>query len=180
MGFIAVYDACVLYPAPVRDVLLEVAFADLVSAKWTTEIHSEWVRNLANDREDLTEEALWRHAEKMNRAIPDSLVEGYKPIIEGLELPDPDDRHVLAAAIRCNAQVIVTANIKDFPEKYLADFNIEPVHPDTFLINQFDLSPSRTIICLKNIRARLKKPPYTVEEHLGSLAKNGLTTFRLE
>lgn len=108
--FTAVYDACVLYPAPLRDFLMWLGLSGRFRARWSAHIHDEWQRNLLKNRPDLTKEQLRRTASLMDTAIPDGLVHGYEELINGLTLPDPDDRHVLAAAIRCNASVIVTFN----------------------------------------------------------------------
>ena len=93
-------------------------------ARWSMEIHNEWKRNLLKNRPDLTAAQLDRTSELMDLAIPDACVTGYEMLIEGLSLPDIDDRHVLAAAIRCNASVIVTFNQKDFPSATLAPLGI--------------------------------------------------------
>jgi len=105
-NFIVLYDACVLYPAPLRDLLMSVAMTNQFRARWTSEIHDEWTRNLLKNREDLSEEQLKRTVELMNLAVPDCLVENYEGYINSLELPDPNDRHVLAAAIKCQADVL--------------------------------------------------------------------------
>src|SRR5687767_9319707 len=114
MAFVVIYDACVLYPAPLRDLLIRLAGKRLVQARWTEQILDECFRNIAANRPDLPEAALRRTRELMNRALPDVLVTGYEELIDGLTLPDPNDRHVLAAAIRSGAQVIVTTNLDDF------------------------------------------------------------------
>ena len=116
MRYTVIFDACVLYPAPLRDILLRLATTGLFTAKWTDQIHDEWIRNAVKKRPELKDK-LPRTRELMNRAVPDSLVTGYEFLIESLELPDSNDRHVLAAAIRSGAQAIVTFNLKDFPEK---------------------------------------------------------------
>ncbi len=113
--FTAVYDACVLYPAPLRDFLIWLGLSGRFRASWSAQIHSEWKRNLLQNHPDLSAEQLDRTSALMDQAIPDSLVVGYKAIIPGLVLPDSNDRHVLATAIRCNASVIATFNEKDFP-----------------------------------------------------------------
>lgn len=99
-NFAAVYDACVLYPAPLRDLLLRLALTDLFRARWTDRIHEEWIRSVLENRPDLKPEQLERTRQLMNQAVPDCLVTGYEGLIDQLELPDPDDRHILAAAIR--------------------------------------------------------------------------------
>ena len=99
-NFSAVYDACVLYPAPIRDLLLQLALSDLFRAHWTNDIHDEWTRNVLKNRPDLTAEQLQRTRELMDANVRDCLVTGYESLIPSLELPDENDRHVLAAAIR--------------------------------------------------------------------------------
>lgn len=139
-NFTALYDACVLYPAPLRDLLMWLGLSDLFRPRWSDEIHDEWIRNVLADRPDLTREQLERTRGLMNSNVRDCLVTGYEPLIAGLTLPDPDDRHVLAAAIRASADVIVTFNLKDFPPAALAPFGIEAQHPDEFVIHLIDLN----------------------------------------
>jgi len=132
-NFTVVFDANVLYPAPLRDLLMSVALTEQFRAKWTNEIHDEWVRNLLKNRDDITEVQLQETVERMNAAIPDSVVENYDEFIDCLNLPDPNDRHVLAAAIKCNADVIVTNNLKYFPADELKKYDVEAQSPDIFL-----------------------------------------------
>jgi hypothetical protein len=145
MAFTVIYDACVLYPAPLRDLLIRLASKGLVRARWTDRILDESFRNILANRPDLVPGSLDRTRELMNRALRDVLVTGHEGLIEGLNLPDPDDRHVLAAAIRAGAQVIVTMNLDDFPESALAPFSVEALHPDDFVIHQIDLAPG--LVC---------------------------------
>ena len=173
MNFTVVYDACVLYPAPLRDLLLEIAISELVAARWTEDIHDEWSRNLLLNRPELKEKLSHTKA-LMDRAVPDALVEGYHGLIDGLVLPDKGDRHVLAAAIKCNAQIIVTFNLKDFPDDVLLNYGMEAMHPDEFLEHQFGLSQGVVISCAKRVRARLKNPVITSEEYLEILASQRL------
>lgn len=171
---VAVFDACVLYPAPLRDFLMELSTKDLFRAKWTEQIHDEWIRNVLSNRPDLTREQLDRTRRIMNQAVPDSLIEGYEWLIDDLALPDPDDRHVLAAAIHGRANVIVTFNLRDFPPAALDPHGIEALHPDDFVLSQFDLSMSAVCSAAKTHRARLKKPPKSVDEYLETLARQEL------
>ena len=173
MSFIVVYDACVLYPAPLRDLLLELAISELFAAKWTDTIHDEWIRNLSKSRPELQEKLKYTRR-LMDEAVPDALVENFESLIDGLELPDLNDRHVLAAAIKCNAQIIVTINLKDFPSNTLDTYGIEAMHPDEFIEHQFGLSPGEVIAAAKRIRKRLKNPERSAEEYLETLASHGL------
>ncbi len=173
--FTAVYDANVLYPAPLRDLLMHLALTGVYRARWTAQIHDEWKRNLLINRQDLTQAQLDRTSAAMDRAIPDALVTGYEPLCAGLPLPDPDDRHVLAAAIKCSASVIVTFNLKDFPTEVLRPLEIEAVHPDDFIADIFDLDQAAVLEAVQAQRASLKNPPHTARELLERLLIQGLT-----
>lgn len=173
MAFVVLFDACVLYPAPLRDLLMRLATTRLFAAKWTDQIHDEWTRNLLTNRPELAEQ-LPRTRELMNAAVSDCLVTGYAPLITALELPDPDDRHVLAAAVRASAQVIVTFNLKDFPSEALSRYGIEALHPDVFVEHQLDLDQDVVIAAAKSHRASLRNPPKAVDEYLDTLAGQGL------
>jgi hypothetical protein len=167
--FTVLYDASVFYPAPLRDLLMELATAGLFRAKWSEQIQKEWIESLLKKRSDLNRERLERTKKVANKAVPDCLVEGYESLIEGLELPDINDRHVLAAAIHCNAQVIVTYNLKDFPKESLQSFEIEAQHPDVFLRYIIDLAPPRFLEAVKEIRSRLNNPPVSAQAYLDRL-----------
>jgi len=172
--FTAVYDACVLYPAPLRDFLMWLALSGRFRARWTPEIHREWKRNLLKNRTDLTIEQLDRTSELMDRAIPDACVYDFEDLITGLSLPDTNDRHVLAAAIRCGAGVIVTFNLKDFPDTCLAPYGVEAQHPDEFVENLFHLDQAVVIAAAQRQRQQLKLPPMEVEPFLDLLRRQGL------
>ncbi|PIG93468.1 PIN domain-containing protein [Gloeocapsopsis sp. IPPAS B-1203] len=173
-NFTAVYDACVLYPAPLRDLLMWLALTDLFKARWTDEIHGEWIRNVLKERPDLTLEQLTRTKTLMNSNVRDSLVTGYESIIPSLQLPDSGDCHVLAAAIRCNADVIITFNLKDFPSDSLEPYGVEAQHPDEFIRHLLDLNPRVVCEVVERQRRNLKKTPKTREEHLDTLFQLGL------
>lgn len=170
----AIYDACVLYPAPLRDFLLQLACAGLFHARWTNAIHEEWIRNLLAERPDLSAVALERTRHLMDRAVPDALIRGYESRICQLVLPDPDDRHVLAAAIQGGAGVIVTFNLKDFPSAKLKPHGIRVQHPDKFIGEWIARAPEAICLAAKMCRQRLKKPPMTAGGYIACLARQGL------
>jgi predicted nucleic acid-binding protein len=172
---IAVYDANILYPAPLRDLFIRLAQAGLVRAKWTATIHEEWMRNVLKDNPRLSAERLTRTRTLMDEAVRDCLVTGHEELIASLTLPDPDDRHVLAAAIHASAEVIVTCNLKDFPAEALARFSIEAQHPDDFLVDLLDEEPGVVCAAVKRQRESLRNPPKTAEELLATLENHGLT-----
>ena len=176
MAFIVVYDACVLFPAPLRDFLVQVGLSGLCQVKWTSHILDECFRNVLSKRPDLSEASLAKTRSRMEEAIPDVNVKHYEGLIGGISgLPDPDDRHVVAAAIRCGAQVIVTTNLKDFPASALSRYDLEAQHPDAFIRNLIDLDEDTVVQVLRAQAARLKNPPKTLAEVLESLHKQGLT-----
>jgi hypothetical protein len=175
MAFIVVYDACVLFPAPLRDLLVRLGLTGIVQAKWTGQILDECFRGILERRPDLKPEQLARSRQLLEEAIPDGRVSGYESLIEGLtELPDLDDRHVLAAAIRCGAQAIVTFNLKDFPRKVLARYDMEAQHPDAFVLNLIDLDAAAVAQVIQEQAAALKNPRKTVAELLDVLRQQGL------
>jgi predicted nucleic acid-binding protein len=171
---IAVLDASVLYPAPLRDFLMHLAVQEAFYARWTNQIHDEWTRNVLKNRPDLTSSKLERTRNLMNTNARNSLVSHYEPLIETLTLPDPDDRHVLAAAIRANADVIVTANLRHFPKKTLAEFKIRPLHPDDFILELLNIKPEETLMAFCTQRDSLFNPPVTTQTLLATLEQQGL------
>ncbi len=173
-SFIVFYDANVLYPAELRNFLMHLALTGIFGARWSPDVHEEWVRNLLSNRPDLTREKLERTRQLMDKAAPDALVTGYERRIAGLTLPDPNDRHVLAAAIQAGASVIVTCNLADFPSHILEAFDIEAQHPDEFILHLLDLAPGLVLEAAENHRTCLKNPPKTVEEYIDSLESQGL------
>ena len=174
MAFIVVYDACVLFPAPLRDLLIRVARTGVVRAHWSDSILEECFRSILRERDDLSAKNLERTRSLMNTALPDARVTGHEPLIESFELPDPDDRHVLAAAVRIGAQAIVTFNLDDFPAAALEPLGIEVKHPDDFMVEALDLAPGAIAAAINDQAAALKNPPKTVAELLDVLQRQGL------
>lgn len=171
----AIYDASVLYPAPLRDLLLHVALTDLFRARWTNAIHEEWIEALLRHRPELSRERLERTRQLMDASVLDCLVRGYENLIPSLQLPDPNDRHVLAAAIRAKANVIVTANLRHFPASALAPYDIVAQHPDLFIHHLLRMAPGPICEAIKTHRLSLKHPPKNVEQYLETLEKHGLS-----
>ena len=174
-NFIALFDSCVLYPAPLRDLLLHLAVTKLFRAKWTEQIHQEWISGLLEKRPDLSREKLERTKRLMNQYAEESIVDNYQSLIDAIKLPDMDDCHVVAAAIKSNAAVIVTYNGKDFPEDVLKPYAIDVQHPDTFISHLLDLNPGMVCIAVKRQRSNLQNPPRTIREFLDTLESLALT-----
>ncbi len=172
--FTAFYDANVLYPAELRNLLMHLALTGLFRAKWSANVHEEWISALLEKRPDLTRAKLERTRALMDLHAVDALVTGYEDLIPRLRLPDPNDRHVLAAAIRGQAEVIVTMNLRDFPSEVVAPFGIEAQHPDQFILRLLDLAPDTVIAAAETNRQSLKNPAKTVAEYLEALERQGL------
>jgi len=169
VALVALYDACVLYSAPLRDLLMQLALADLFQARWTDKIRDEWTRSVAINRPDIPPAGLARCRRLMDEHVPDCLITGYEALIPTLMLPDSDDRHVLAAAIHGGAGVLVTFNLVDFPKAVLDSFRIEAIHPDQFVVRLWDESPAAVLQAMKLHRASLKRPTKSATEYLATL-----------
>lgn len=172
--FTVVLDACVLYPAPVRDILLSLANEGLFNPKWSDQIQNEWTRNLLVNRKDIQESALKSTILAMNKAFPDSNVENYDNYIPLIQLPDKNDRHVLACAIKCNADVITTFNLKDFPKKEVVKYGIEVQNPDLLISNLIELNEKITCNAFFKMIQRLKNPTKTKNQIVEILKNCGL------
>lgn len=174
-NFTVVYDACVLYPAPLRDFLMQLALTDKFRARWSNMIHDEWIRNLLINRPDLKPEDLERTRSLMNLHVRDSLVTEFEHLIPSVVIPDKDDRHVVAAAIHSGADLIITFNLKDFPDTALSAYNLKAQHPDDFIYDLLDLNQAAVLQAAAAQRASLRNPPKSPEEYLEVLLKQGLT-----
>lgn len=173
-NFTVVYDACVLYPAPLRDLLMHLALTDLYRARWSDMIHDEWTGNLLAQRSDLKPEAVQRTRMLMDRSVRDAKVSGFEHLIDTLELPDPNDRHVVAAAIHAGAELIVTLNLRDFPRDRLAKYRVSAQHPDDFVVDLWDLDKMQVMQAVARHRGCLRNPPKSSDEYLDTLAQQGL------
>jgi predicted nucleic acid-binding protein len=173
-SFCAFLDASVIYPASLRDLLMRLTLAGLYQARWSNRVHEEWIRAVLRDRADLSREKLDRVREAMDRHAEDAIVTGYEPLISSLSLPDPDDRHILAAAIVTGADVIVTCNLKDFPAEALDRYKIEAQHPDEFLRHVLDLAPVVFVDTVRAQQSSMTKPPISMSDLLALFERIGL------
>lgn len=173
----AVLDANVLFAAVLRDTLVQLAVSGVYRAHWTEQIHEEWMRNVLLKRESITRAQLERTRFLMKLHLPQARVEINPALVESLILPDPDDRHVLAAAIVAQAEIIVTFNLADFPAATLKNYGVRALSPDAFLLELFPQNSTRIVSALAVQRARLRNPPQSPAEFTQSLARQGLTQF---
>lgn len=171
--FVVVLDANVLYPFRVRDALLRFAEAGLFRARWSPAILDEWRRSLLARRPEL-EVSIDAQMKAMEGAFPESCVTGGGALIDSLELPDPDDRHVLATAIRAGAEHIVTENLRDFPDDALAPFDITAITADDFLAGTFELYPGDALRAMRAMRRDYDRPPFSPGEFIFDLQAKGL------
>lgn len=174
---IAVYDACVLYPFHLRNVLIQCAFDGLVAARWTDDIHAEWIRNLAANSPGTPVARFETTRDMMKAVLPDANVANHRSLIPSLSLPDPDDRHVLAAAIAGGAETIVTWNLKDFPAPQIAPHGIAAVSPDAFLSALHRAYPKALLSSIARARENLRRTTPSVTEFVDALECHGLVAF---
>lgn len=167
-------DANVLYPAGLRDLLMRLTLQGLLRARWSDMVHEEWMQAVLRDFPDITRTQIERTRNLMNQYALESLVSNFEDRIEQLTLPDVDDRHVLAAAIHCRAQIILTRNLKDFPDFSLARYNIQAQTPDGFIHSLLVTRPNDVIAAVRQHRASLKNPPKSAAEYLTALEQQGL------
>jgi hypothetical protein len=174
---IAIYDACVLYSAFRRDFLVRLAIhgrrAGVFRAKWTGRIHREWIRAILRNNPSVTLAKLLRTRRLMDEYVRGCRVHGYQRWEPRLnKLPDENDRHVLAAALACVANVIVTLNLRHFPQDVLSPFGVQALEPDACvaLVNNNGI----VIAAAAKHRAALKHPPLSTEDYLDSLRRNEL------
>jgi predicted nucleic acid-binding protein len=170
----ALLDACVLYPAQLRDLLLSFGDAELFHPVWSDMIHEEWITNVLANRPELTRRQLEQTRDAMNRAFPDASVRGFEPLMPTLVLPDPDDCHVLAAAIHARADLIITVNLKDFPSPTLLPLGVEAIHPDYFVDYLIDVDEDEAFAAVSKMRSRLRAPSMTPQEFIESIERAGL------
>ncbi len=161
-----------MFPIDVRDLLFWFARYDLYTPKWSKHIFDEWANVMR--RKGLSESEILKRTSKANLAFPDALVENYEPLISSLELPDEKDKHVLAAAIKTNANIIVTNNLKDFPNNYLARFGLAAKSADDFITDTIDLNPDQAIVAFKRLVLNRRNPDLDEYQVLEVLRKRGL------
>jgi hypothetical protein len=174
MALTVFLDANVLYPAELRSFLMYLADAGLFQAKWSDAVHQEWISSLLKNRRDLTRRQLMRTRLLMERAAPDALVTGYDALIPKLTLPDPDDRHVFAAAIHSGSEIILTKNLKHFPSQLLRRYGIRAQPPEGFVLGLLAADHRGVADAANTHRASMKNPTRTVVQYLAMLHSQGL------
>ena len=172
--FISILDTNVLYPAGIRDILIQPAVHDLYRPKWTPDIFEEWLRIDSRLRTTHDPTKVKRTQQQLDSFFFNARINHYEHKIDGLHLPDSNDRHVLAAAIHGECDFIVTRNRRDFPDEVLDPYGIEALTPDEFLLTLFRENPDEFTDSVRAVLAKLKNPPYSVEEYLHKRMQDGL------
>ena len=170
--FTCVLDTNVIYPIEIRDLLFWFAFHELYTPKWSGHIFDEWRDVML--RKDITPQEAEKRIARANEAFPDALVTNYEPLIDKLTLRDPKDRHVLAAAIKVNANLIITNNLKDFPAEYLASFGLVAKSADDFLTDTIDLNPATALKAFDDLVLNRRNPNLDHFQVLDAFRRNGL------
>ena len=170
--FTVVLDTNVIYPIVIRDLLFWFAHYDLYTPKWSKHIFDEWRSVMI--RKNVPKDVAESRIQKAQLAFPDALVFNYEPLIDSLKLPDEKDRHVLAAAIKADASVIITNNIKDFPEDVLSNYGIKAKLADDFLTDIIDLNTETAVEAFREMVLNKKNPDLDEYEVLAYLRKNNL------
>lgn len=178
MHFPVFLDTCVLYPIVLTDTLLRVAEQSVFRPYWSGDMMDELKRNLAMVPQ-VGDDRATRRINAMNRAFPDALVTGYSEFVEGMEC-DPKDRHVMAAAVHSECQIVVTYNLKDFPAQAMERHQLAAVHPDTFLLDQLDLYPEAVYVALRRQSADSARPRLSVLQLMASFERLELRDFAAE
>jgi predicted nucleic acid-binding protein len=173
----AFLDACVLVPIALTDTLLRLAEAGLYRPLWSERVLDEVVDAIGLIHPELPDGRAQARADTMQTSFDDACVYGWEKLVEGISLPDPNDRHVVAAALQGRADMIVTANLRDFPDEMLEPLGLEAQHPDEFLLNQLDLDPDTTIAVLHRQAAATRRPEISTKVLLDHLARCGVPKF---
>jgi predicted nucleic acid-binding protein len=171
--FTVVFDSNILFSSRLTSLLMFLAMSGLFRARWSADIHREWMAAVSKQREIPIEQLVPRK-EAMDASVLDGCVTGYEDLIGALTLPDMNDRHILAVAIRCEASTIVTFNERDFPSTYIEKYGIHTRHPDDFILDVDGVDEGVLVDSAKVDLAHYQNPPLTVDEYIEGLRVTGI------
>lgn len=175
--YAAVLDACVLVPIALADTLLRIAERELYRPLWSDRILAEAADAVFEVHPDISAEQVGKRFAAMDKTFEDARVEGWEGLEATVALPDPDDRHVVAAALRGRADAIITTNVRHYPTDTLEPLGIEVIHPDNFLLDQLDLVPRTVLDALREQAANTRHPHLTPIDLVARLARAGVPGF---
>ena len=173
---LVVLDANLLYPFHLRNLLVQFGVDAVIAPRWTARIHAEWIGNLVAAGR-APKERLLLTLDLMNSALPEADVQGWEARMDGLTLPDPDDHHVLAAALAAGAGTILTMNLRDFPASALAPHGVAAAHPDDLLCELHDADPDLLRASTEAAQANLSRSTPSLAAYLDALDRQGLPQF---
>jgi len=176
-NIVIILDACILYSELARGLFIQLGKDALIQPKWTKKIEEEWTNNFLKNQNEITQHTIDIICLQLEKSLITPKIYDYEHHIENLKLPDPDDRHVLAAAIEANAHYIITFNLRDFPRKRLKKYNVTALHPDKFLLEIFEKHQDHVIESVAKQRSCLQNPPMTSTELLEKYTRSGLKKF---
>jgi len=171
---VVVFDACILYPFHLRNIVVQIAVDRLVDARWTDEVHDEWIRSVVANMPVIPIERLQITRRLMNDALPGAMVTGYQRHIQTITLPDPYGRHVVAAGIAGGASIVLTWNLRDFPAREMKKHGLRRQTPDAFLVDLCDQAPDLTLASLANARRNLSKTRVSASDFVNIVKNQGL------
>lgn len=167
-------DANVFVATWTLDVILSLADRGMLEPCWSEAVLEE--AREAVDRVHGTKGGI-RYIAAAERAFPYAMAEPDEEDLVDVELPDPDDRHVVAAALAGGCDVIVTYNVRDFPADTLASLGLCVLHLDDFLMETAAADPDGVAVAMQALIAVKRRPPRTIEEELAGLRANMLGRF---
>jgi predicted nucleic acid-binding protein len=174
---IVLCDANIFYSILMTDLVLSLGEAGLYRPRWTDEIHEEWIRSVLRDQPQRTREQLERRRALMDRAIDHDLIENYQRHIVDINIPDPNDRHVLAAAIEAGAEILLTYNLRDFPNSKVAMYGVTVIHPDN-LLGELIAEESKTVLSvIEEMRLKRQRPEISQLQLLESFSRLNIPGF---
>lgn len=176
-GPAAFLDACALVPIATCDTMLRMADAGAFQPLWSARVIEEALRALSRIHSSVEPNRLQNRFTSMNQAFRHALVSGWEPLEASIRLPDPDDRHVVAAALRGRADVVVTENVRDFPHSMLSRLGLEAIRVDDFLLRLLEDHPKTTRHVLAEQATALSNPRVSTSELLLMLERAGAPAF---
>lgn len=176
-NFKVILDACVMFPYPVADLIMWQSETGMFHPQWSKDITDEAISGILRKYSGVNKKKIQARFDAMEMAVEEPIVKGYESLVNNIKLPDPNDRHVVAAAIKTNAELIITFNLKDFPKTKLEKFGIVAIHPDDFLCDLADIDKGLVLEKVRLCRMTYKNPPYGQDDYIDLIKAQNLKRF---